>query len=401
MKIHANLVSAISVGLKEIFNNGQQADQVVERLFAANKKWGGRDRKFVAENIYHIVRYRRLYEHCSGAQPNEEGYALKLLAAKLVLHNQAEPIELLQTVGLHKYDITARCDESKGMRKIEESIPDWLDDLGLAEIGDTWGNEIKALNQQAQFSVRVNTLKTNKDTVVTLFNNEGIDCTFVDDAPDAVVTTVRKNVKNNIGYRNGFFEVQDVSSQLVAPMLDVKSGMVVIDACAGGGGKALHTATLMGNNGKIIAMDINEHKLANLDARARRAGVSIIETRKVSDSVVAGLNNKADRLLLDVPCSGLGVLRRKPDAKWHLSPFFLEDIKNTQAKILESYSNMLRVGGIMVYSTCSILPSENELQIEKFLEANAGRFILLQDRKVSPYATGFDGFYMAKLQRVA
>lgn len=400
MKIHANLVSAISVGLKEIFNNGQQADQVVERLFSANKKWGGRDRKFVAENIYHIARYRRLYEHCSGAVPNDEGYALKLLATKLVVHNQAEPDELLQAAGLHKQDILDRCNASKGVRRIEESIPDWLDDLGIAEIGDNWGNEIKALNQQANFSVRVNTLKTNKDTVVTLFNNEGIDCTFVDDAPDAVVTTVRKNVKNNIGYRNGFFEIQDVSSQLVAPMLDVKSGMVVVDACAGGGGKALHAATLMGNNGKIIAMDINEHKLGNLEARARRAGISIIETRKATEGNVSALSNRADRLLLDVPCSGLGVLRRKPDAKWHLSPLFLEEIKNTQAKILASYSQMLRIGGIMVYSTCSILPSENELQVEKFLDATDGRFILLQDKKVSPYATGHDGFYMAKLQRV-
>lgn len=401
MKIHANLVSAISVGLKEIFSNGQQADQVVEKLFSANKKWGGRDRKFVAENIYHIARYRRLYEFCTGVQPTDDGYAIKLLVAKLVTHNQAEPDELLQTAGLRKLDIQTKYEESKGMRRIEESIPDWLDDLALQEIGDNWGNEIKALNQQASFSVRVNTLKTNKDTVVTLFNNEGIDCTFVDDAPDAVVTTVRKNVKNNIGYRNGFFEVQDVSSQLVAPMLDVKSGMIVVDACAGGGGKALHAATLMRNNGKIIAMDINEHKLGNLEARARRAGISIIETRKATESNVTDLYNKADRLLLDVPCSGLGVLRRKPDAKWHLSPLFLEEIKHTQAKILQNYSNMLRIGGVMVYSTCSILPSENELQVEKFLEASNGKFILLQDRKVSPYASGFDGFYMAKLQRVS
>ena len=108
----------------------------------------------------------------------------------------------------------------------------------------------------------------------------------------------------------------------------------------------------------------------------------------------------ADKLLLDVPCSGLGVLRRKPDAKWHLSPLFLEEIKNTQGRILNSYSQMLRIGGIMVYSTCSILPSENELQVEKFLDATDGRFILLQDKKVSPYVTGHDGFYMAKLQRV-
>lgn len=401
MKIHANLVSAISVGLKEIFNNGQQADNVVEKLFSANKKWGGRDRKFVAENIYHIARYRRLFEHCAGAQPSDEGYTLKLLAAKLVLHDHADPIELLQAAGLDRFKLAAVCDEAKDKYIINESIPDWLDDLGKLEIGEGWVDEVKALNQQAQLSVRVNTLKTNKATVITLLNNEGVECTEIDDMPDTVVANTRKNFKNNIGYRNGFFEIQDVSSQMVAPLLDVKSGMMVVDACAGGGGKALHTAALMGNNGKITALDINEHKLVNLEKRARRAGVSIIETRLANDTSIDALKNKADRLLLDVPCSGLGVLRRKPDAKWHLSPFFLEEIKQTQQRILNSYTSMLRTGGILVYSTCSILPSENELQIEKFLEANPGKFILLQDKKVSPHASGYDGFYMAKLQKIA
>lgn len=401
MKVHANLVSAISVGLKEIFGSNQQADAVVEKLFSANKKWGGRDRKFVAENIYQIVRYRRLYEHCADTSITDEGYTLKLLAAKLVLHDHAEPTELLQAAGLDHSALPGRRDETRGHRKLEESIPDWLDDLGVLEIGEAWHDELHALNKQAQLSVRVNTLKTNKDTVVTLLQNEGVEVSFVDDAPDAVVASVRKNFANNIGYRNGFFEIQDVSSQLVAPLLEVKSGMMVVDACAGGGGKALHTAALMGNNGKIVAMDINEHKLNNLAKRARRAGVSIIDTREATDAHIDALRNKADRLLLDVPCSGLGVLRRKPDAKWHLSPLFLEEIKATQAKILNNYASMLRVGGIMVYSTCSILPSENELQIEKFLEANPGKYILLQDRKVSPHQSGFDGFYMAKLQKIA
>jgi 16S rRNA (cytosine967-C5)-methyltransferase len=151
------------------------------------------------------------------------------------------------------------------------------------------------------------------------------------------------------------------------------------------------------NKGKIISMDVEERKLKELNRRAERAGVTSIETKLISTSVIQSLKEKADRVLLDVPCSGLGVLKRNPDAKWKLSPEFIDEIKNTQAGILNDYSTMLKPGGILLYATCSILPGENNLQVEKFLNQHPG-FELIQDRKIMP-SEGFDGFYMAKLIR--
>jgi 16S rRNA (cytosine967-C5)-methyltransferase len=175
--------------------------------------------------------------------------------------------------------------------------------------------------------------------------------------------------------------------------------MRVIDACAGGGGKTLHLAALTQNKGKIVAMDTEGWKLEELMKRAKRAGASNIETRVIdSAKVIKRLEGTADRLLLDVPCSGLGVIRRNPDAKWKLSLEFVEKVKTLQQKILTEYSTMVKPGGKMVYSTCSLLPSENEKQVEQFLEGNGKTFTLITSKTILP-SQGFDGFFMALLQR--
>jgi 16S rRNA (cytosine967-C5)-methyltransferase len=179
--------------------------------------------------------------------------------------------------------------------------------------------------------------------------------------------------------------------------MGLEAGMKVVDACAGAGGKSLHIAAMLKNKGAVVSMDIEERKLQELEKRAKRAGAAIIKTRVVNSRAVSELNDFADRVLLDVPCSGLGVLRRNPDAKWKLTKEFIENIRLTQQEILSSYSKMLKPGGVLVYATCSILPSENDLQVKKFLEGNTG-FEFIEDRKVMP-SEGFDGFYMAKLKR--
>ena len=170
-------------------------------------------------------------------------------------------------------------------------------------------------------------------------------------------------------FKKGLFEVQDASSQLVAEFLDVKEGMRVVDTCAGAGGKTLHLASLMKNKGNIIALDIYKSKLKQLKIRAKRNGVHNIDIRPIESSkTIKKLKEKADRVLIDAPCSGIGVLKRNPDAKWKLQEKFIEDIKKTQAEILDKYSQIVKKGGKMVYATCSILPSENEEQINKFLK---------------------------------
>jgi 16S rRNA (cytosine967-C5)-methyltransferase len=209
----------------------------------------------------------------------------------------------------------------------------------------------------------------------------------------------RQNIFQLPSFKDGLFEVQDAGSQAIAPFLQVEPGMRVIDACAGGGGKTLHLAALTQNKGKIVAMDTEGWKLEELMKRAKRAGASNIETRVIdSAKVIKRLEGTADRLLLDVPCSGLGVIRRNPDAKWKLSLEFVEKVKTLQQKILTEYSTMVKPGGKMVYSTCSLLPSENEKQVEQFLEGNGKTFTLITSKTILP-SQGFDGFFMALLQR--
>src|SRR5690606_31146175 len=179
--------------------------------------------------------------------------------------------------------------------------------------------------------------------------------------PDALILDERTNVFRNPAFKEGMFEVQDASSQLVAQALAVEPGMRVIDACAGAGGKSLHIASLMQNKGKVLSMDIEEWKLQQTKLRARRDGVSIIERKVIEGSkTIKRMKETADRLLLDVPCSGLGVLRRNPDTKWKLTEESIEKVRKTQQEILQSYPSMVKPGGQMVYATCSILPSENQ-----------------------------------------
>ncbi len=276
-----------------------------------------------------------------------------------------------------------------------------MDELCVKELGeDKWERELRELNLKAKVILRVNTLKTTKQQLQKILFEEDIATEFIKDQPAALLLSERKNVFVTDAFKKGLFEVQDASSQLVAPFLDVKPGMRVIDTCAGAGGKTLHLASLMENKGQIIALDIYESKLKELKRRARRDGVHNVDIRPIESSkTIKKLKNSADRVLIDAPCSGLGVLKRNPDSKWKLQPEFIKEIKKTQAEILENYSKLVKQGGKLVYATCSILPSENEEQVENFLK-NHPEFKLVNENKVSPAKTGFDGFYMALLERV-
>ena len=195
------------------------------------------------------------------------------------------------------------------------------------------------------------------------------------------------------------FEVQDASSQLVAEFLQIEPGMRIVDACAGAGGKTLHIASITQNKGRIISLDTEQWKLDEAKKRARRAGVSNLETRLIEgNKTIKKLYDTADRLLLDVPCSGLGVIKRNPDAKWKLSMEFINKVKGQQSAILEDYCKILKVGGKMVYATCSILPSENQKQVQKFVAAHPN-YKFEEERIVLPSESGFDGFYMARITR--
>jgi 16S rRNA (cytosine967-C5)-methyltransferase len=277
-----------------------------------------------------------------------------------------------------------------------------MDEMGVKELGEElWSKEIAAQNQQAQVILRVNTLKTTKQKLRAILMDLNIETDYLEKQADALVLKERANVFLTDAFKEGLFEVQDANSQLVAAFLDVKPGMRVVDTCAGAGGKTLHMASLMENKGLLIAMDLYESKLKQLKLRAKRNGAFNIEYRIIdSTKVIKKLYEKADRVLIDAPCSGLGVLKRNPDSKWKLQPEFIDNIKKVQAEVLESYSRIVKPGGKMVYATCSILPSENQEQIKRFLTTENGKnFTFVQDKKILASESGFDGFYMALLER--
>lgn len=403
MKIYRNLVDAVEKALKEIFEENRHADKVIERTLRQNPRWGARDRRFIAETTYDMVRWWRLLHEVSGL-PFEGALFDKeifwqLFGAWLLINGNEVP-EAEELKDLSPADVQENYKTVQSLRKVRESIPDWLDELAIAELGEEiWEKEIHSLNEEAKVVLRANTLKISLPDLKNRLIAAEIETEESEFSPDCLILKKRQNIFHLDEFKEGFFELQDASSQLVAPFLEAKPGMRVIDACAGGGGKTLHLASLMKNKGKIIAMDTELWKLEELQRRARRAGAFNIEVKLIeSNKVIKRLHNSADCLLLDVPCSGLGVLKRNPDAKWKLSLDFIERVKKQQAEILQNYSSMLKAGGILVYSTCSIFPSENEKQIEQFLNNQQGKFELIKEKKILP-SMGFDGFYMAALKK--
>ncbi|MGI0105786.1 RsmB/NOP family class I SAM-dependent RNA methyltransferase [Salinimicrobium sp. WS361] len=403
MRLYRNLVFATVDALSEIFNEGAYADKVIEKTLKRDKRWGARDRSFIAETTYDIVRWKRLYSEIAEVKaPYSRENLFRLFAVWATLRGIEIPADWKQIEPVPTRRIKGKFDELSKIRKYRESVPDWLDEMGVKELGEeTWEKEIHALNEQAPVILRVNTLQTTREKLKQELQKEEIETEFLEGYPDALQLKERKNVFRTEAFKNGFFEVQDASSQLVARFLGVEPGMRVVDTCAGAGGKSLHLAALMENKGQLIATDIYGNKLKELKRRARRAGAHNIEPRVIDSSkVVKKLYGSADRVLIDAPCSGLGVLSRNPDAKWKLQPEFIETIRQTQEEILKQYSKMVKNGGKMVYATCSILPSENEAQVKKFLASEEGKdFSLAKDQKILSSETGFDGFYMALLEK--
>jgi 16S rRNA (cytosine967-C5)-methyltransferase len=394
------LIRSVAEALFSIFCEQRYADKVIEYTLRNNKKAGSRDRAFIAETTYEIVRYYRLYTELLGRKAGSQWDFWQICGIHFIV-TQRRPLPAFQEFSRLDYQlILEEFDKLQNKLAVRESIPDWLDNLGREELGERWEATLHALNQPARVVLRTNRLKTERKQLQDKLASEQIFCEPAGER-DALVLRQRKNVFQSEAFRKGLFEVQDYSSQLVAPLLAPEPGMRVVDACAGGGGKTLHLAAMMQNRGLIIALDTLEWKLDALRLRARRAGATNIETRVIENNkVIKRLYASADRLLLDVPCTGLGVLRRNPDTKWKLTPQQVTELEATQQSILQSYSPILKSGGKMVYATCSVLPSENSMQVKKFLDSEAGKdFQLTEEHSILPQDEGYDGFYMALLSR--
>ncbi|MDO5351967.1 MAG: RsmB/NOP family class I SAM-dependent RNA methyltransferase [Succinatimonas sp.] len=303
--------------------------------------------------------------------------------------------------GFDRRGINKRLEQARQDPLLSEGCPIWLEELGSSELKEAWPSERQALGQEPKRFIRANTLKCTRDELAHALSEERVVTKPVAGCPTALEVTSNSALFRTQAFKNGLFEQQDVGSQLIGAFLDPKAGERVIDACSGSGGKTLHLAALMEGRGTIIATDTEFWKLQDLKHRARRAGAFNIEPRVIdSTKVIKRLYESADKVLIDAPCSGVGVIRRMPDSKWRDGRERLAEIRKTQQEILERYSKMAKIGGIVVYSTCSILPSENEKQIELFLSRNGDKFKLIEDKHLMP-SSGTDGFYMAKLQRIA
>ena len=403
MKLHQNLALGVINGLEAIFLKEELAQYYIPSLLKKNPKWGSRDRRLVSQILYDSIRWKRLYEDTIKKKVVDKKDLWSLLGCWLLLHDYPLPdweeFKEIEPDALHK-NHEAACQ----IRAVKQSIPDWLDTAGENAFGASiWEEELKSLNQTAAFVIRVNRLKITPEKLQRLLLKElNVRSNTLKEYPDALIFEKQINLKNSAVFKKGYFEIQDANSQLVATCVAAKPGMTVIDACAGAGGKTLHLATTMQNKGKIIALDVHDKKLQELKKRATRNGVNIVECSMAdSPDFFIEWEGKADRVLIDAPCSGLGVIKRYPDTKWKMNPKKIQELLQLQQKILRKNAKLVKVDGTLTYATCTLFPNENQEQIDAFLTDSHGKeFKLIESKTFFSHQTGFDAFFMATLKRI-
>ncbi|MDA7797632.1 RsmB/NOP family class I SAM-dependent RNA methyltransferase [Flavobacteriaceae bacterium] len=402
MKIHRNIGIGIVEGLQQILIKKEALRPCLNQLLKQNKKWGSRDRRQLGEAVLDCIRWKRTYEYLGNLSEDSRNYKWELLGVWLLTKGMSLP-EWEELSNLKDLKISFPLDPNKTERKIRESIPDWLDELGTNNFDETiWGKEIQVLNTTAPLVLRCNTLKHDIETLQkSLKNDFKIETTQLKEVPEALILEKHQKLNQNPLFLKGFFEIQDANSQRVAHWIAPEPGDLIVDSCAGGGGKSLHLAALMKNKGKIFALDLHEKKLEQLQKRALRNGVSNIQTSSAENTpFYIQQQGKADAVLIDAPCSGLGVIRRNPAAKWHMNPDKIQELENLQQELLQKNAPLVKKGGKLIYATCSIFPNENQNQIKHFLKTEIGsEFQLDKEETFLSHLTNFDGFYIARLKK--
>ena len=407
-KLHRSVLTAILEAVHAIFGGQAHAEQVVDEALRHQPKWGARDRRLFAHSVYELVRWWRLESWRAGVPESMAmGESLSPEACARIWSawwsHQGFTLPPFPEIPAEAAPSPATAPPPA----VAASIPDWLYDLGAAATGAAWPSLMTALNQPADVFLRTNPLRGSHEQARAALAADGI---ITEPGPDparhplTLRLTQRRSLATTAAARNGLFEVQDAGSQEIAPFLNPQPGELIIDSCAGSGGKSLHLAALMKNQGRLIAMDIHPWKLAALEKRAMRAGASCLRSQAItSPDDLARRAGTADRLLIDAPCSGLGVLRRHPDSKWKLSMATIEHLLQLQRDILDQHAPMLKPGGTLVYATCSFLPQENQDQVRAFIARQpAGAWNLEEERLLLPSTTdpahNHDAYYMARLK---
>lgn len=396
MKARWSHCNDIKNGLAEIMDQGQHAEYIVKKYTSSPHK-GSKDRKFISEAFFTIVKNFSYFNYLASGTEDIVAINEDIINAYLFEKEIAAPDGPDWKKG-NPDDFNERRNKAKDIPHILYSMPEWLDKFGATSLGKKWPEIRKISVEQAPIYIRINFLKTTKQEVINYISSLGIEHDVINE--ECILLKQRMNLVSDIAYKGGWFEIQDFGSQTIGHFANPVAGSFVIDACAGGGGKTVHMAGLMENEGTILALDINEKALNNLKARAIRAGIDIIGTSNYEDEdQIASLINSADLVLCDVPCSATGVMRREIDKKWRFSREKLDEILVIQQQILAQSSTWVKKGCNLVYATCSVLPIENEKQIDKFLKDNAS-FKKIDEKILLPVSGGHDGFYMCKMERV-
>ena len=348
----------------------------MERYFRAHPNMGVRDRGVVAETVYACLRRRRFLEYLATGKDTGGAPAEAVVAACLVAL-QGLSGRALTDAGFAG-DSTAIVERARTLDKnelplgVQLDLPDWLLTSLVAELGETETRALAAaLNEPATLDLRVNTIKATREEAAACLAEAGLPTELTPFSPVGLRRRERAPIFRTRCFEEGLIEVQDEGSQLLSLLLEPKRHEMLVDFCAGAGGKTLHLAALMANTGSVYAFDISAKRLDRLKPRLARAGLDNVRRVVIQnerDVRVQRLAGKIDRVLVDAPCSGTGTLRRNPDIKWrHID---LEQLAQTQSAILASASTLVKPGGRLVYATCSLLRKENEEVVSNFLTAH-------------------------------
>jgi 16S rRNA (cytosine967-C5)-methyltransferase len=408
--------------LELLLDLAHPADAQLSAFFRNYPNFGARDRSFIAEAVYGVLRrLRSLRVLAEPATPR------RLLLAWLARHggrNMREFEALVEAAQMDKADLDwlrslkgAKLEDQTEAVRLD--LPDWLHELLSAQFGEHLPTLMSSLNSAAPLDLRVNPLKAERDAVLVQFNRENIVAAATPHSPLGIRLQGKPALQKHPLFLDGSVEVQDEGSQLLGLMLAPKRGEMVCDFCAGAGGKTLLLGALMRNSGRLYAFDTSEKRLGRMKPRLARSGLQNVQALLIAherDAKVKRLAGKFDRVLVDAPCSGLGTLRRNPDLKWRQTPEAVAELTQKQAAILEAAARLVKAGGRLVYATCSLLTAENEDIVAAFLAAHpefhllpAGAVLSAQhvELKMGDYLRldtakhGTDGFFAAVMERAA
>ena len=418
MRLSFAQLEAVIVAMRIVLPLSYPADAILRRHFQDNPMLGAQDRALVAETVFGILRHRFFLESLVKQTTPRTlvlAYLVKFQGMNLreleTLVSESE-IKWLSEIKAIKADAAPVSIQAEFPEWLVEKLHAFMNDDAIIDLG-------VSLQKSAPLDLRVNTVLAKREQVLETFKQDGIEAQATPYSPCGIRLSGKPAVNRHALFLSGQIEVQDEGSQLLGYLLAPKRGEMVVDFCAGAGGKSLLLGALMNSKGRLYAFDVSEKRLSNLKPRFKRSGLSNLHVQRIdneNDLKIKRLNGKIDRVLVDAPCSGLGTLRRNPDLKWRQSPQSIEELKAKQAAILAAAAGLLKPGGRLVYATCSFLPEENQQIIEGFLATHPQFSVLncadlLAQQKI-PLDTGeflqltpklhqTDGFFAAALMRNA